>query len=98
MLAVISAFTRGEDLQTPGATSFLASLELGQICMRVSWCVLGAVHQKARETCLCVSICWKSPNSSKLAEICQVVPFSLIAGHWQVRVLLITILITNTRF
>lgn len=54
MLAVISAFTRGEDLQTPGATSFLASLELGRICMRVSWCVLGAVHQKARETCLCV--------------------------------------------
>lgn len=81
MLAVISAFTKGEDLQTPGATSFLASFELGRICMRVSWCVMGAVHQKARETCLCVSICWKSPNSSKLAEICQVVPFSLVAGH-----------------
>lgn len=54
MLVVIRAFMKGEELQTPGATSFLASFELGWI---LSWCVMGAVHQKASETRLCVSIC-----------------------------------------
>lgn len=32
MLVVVSAFTKGEELQTPGAASFLASFELGPIC------------------------------------------------------------------
>lgn len=82
MLVVVSAFTKGEELQTPGAASFLASFELGPICHEcVLVCHGCSASESQRDMLVCFHTCWNSPNSSKLAEICQVVPFSLIAGH-----------------
>lgn len=55
MLAVISAFTRGEDLQTPGTTSFLASFELGRICHE---CVLVCPGCSASESQRDMFVCF----------------------------------------